>query len=42
MILSLIGGFIATEGIKLLAEGSALAITTYYTAKAAKNVKSRR
>ena len=42
MILSFVAGLTATKGLMLLAEGSALAITTFYTAKSAKNSKSRR
>lgn len=42
MILSLIGGFVAANGMTLFVEGSALAITTYYTAKATKNTTSKR
>ena len=36
MIISLISGLALSEGISLLIEGSALAITTFYTAKSTK------
>lgn len=42
MILGLIGGLIATESVSMLIEGSALAITTYYTAKNAKKTTTRK
>lgn len=42
MILGLISALTAAESISLLVEGSAIAITTYYTAKSAKKITTRK
>lgn len=42
MILGLITSLTVKESISLLIEGSALAITTFYTAKSAKKSVSKR
>lgn len=42
MILGLITSLAVKESISLLIEGSALAITTFYTAKTTKKTTSRR
>ena len=42
MIFGLISALTVSEGISLIIEGSAIAITTYYTAKAAKKINTRK